>query len=455
MRKMKKWLMVLVATSMVVTSLAGCSAGKKDAAGAADDSTTTEATDKKEATGEQVEVSFSWWGNDDRHAATQAMIDKFEETHPNIKVKGEPSGFGDLDQVFTTRFAGDTLADITTLLYNWVPQFGLNGGFYDLGTIESLDLSTYDEEFLKYGQVDGQQVAVPYGSNTIVMYLNKSAFERVGVDIETLVTWDDYAEAAKSLPEGSFCLVSPTWRFPATVWLQQKTGLSEFDDKGNMNYTEQDYLDAMTWYKEMADARVFVSRQDYLENVGSEPISVANNAKWLNGEYLGGIGWNAGITSDYEALKEVGDELVIVNYPIAEGGTDVNLLSKPSLLYALPASEKHPEEVGTFLNYYLNDKEANEILGLVRGIPASTAAVEALEESGQLTGFMKEAYDYAAAAKKINQTPFYEDGELIRIYTAEMEAVELGRTDLETAAKNVYDQTKVQAEKLAKDFKLQ
>lgn len=423
----------------------GCNAGRKDG-GAGSGSSTSEG---------QVEISFSWWGNDDRHAATQEMIEQFEAKYPDIKVKGEPSGFGDLDQVFTTRYAGDTLADVTTVLYNWVPQFGQNDGFYDLSTIDSLDLSTYDEEFLKYGQVDGKQVAVPYGSNTIVMYLNKSAFERHGVDISTLKTWDDYAEVGRTLPEGTFCIVSPTWRFPVTVWLQQKTGLPEFDEKGNMNYTEQDYLDAMTWYTEMTEANVFVSRKDYLENVGTEPVSVANNAKWLEGQYMGGIGWNAGITSDYDALVEVGDELVIVDYPIAEGATDVNLLSKPSLLFVVPTSEKHPEEVGTFLNEFLNGKEANETLGLVRGIPASTSAVEALEESGQLTGFMKEGYDYAVAAKKINQTPFYEDGELTNIYTMEIEAVELGRTDLATAASNVYEQTKVQAEKLAKDFKLQ
>jgi len=451
---------------MLVATVTGCNAGRKDAAtdNSANASATTEAGEEvgeetgeevAAATGEQVEISFSWWGNDDRHAVTQEMIENFEENNPNIKVKGEPSGFGDLDQVFTTRYAGDTLADVTTVLYNWVPQFGLNDGFYDLGTIESLDLSTYDEEFLKYGQVEGKQVAVPYGSNTIIMYLNKSAFERLGVDISTLVTWNDYAEVARELPEGSFCLVSPTWRFPVTVWLQQVTGKAEFDELGNMNYTEEDYLAAMTWYMEMAEAGVFVSRKDYLENVGSEPVSVATNPKWLEGQYMGGIGWNGGITSDYEALNEVGDELVIVDYPIADGATDVNLLSKPSMLFIVPTSEQHPEEVGTFLNDFLNGEEANKILGLSRGIPASEAAVQALTDDGQLAGFMKEGYDYAVAAKKINQTPFYEDGELTNIYTTEIEAVELGRIDLETAAKNVYEQTKVQAEKLAKDFKLQ
>lgn len=60
------------------------------------------------------------------------MIAYFEEEYPEIAVKGEPSGFGDLDQAFTTRYAGNTLADITTLLYNWVPQFGQNDGFITL-----------------------------------------------------------------------------------------------------------------------------------------------------------------------------------------------------------------------------------------------------------------------------------------------------------------------------------
>jgi len=249
-------------------------------------------------------------------------------------------------------------------------------------------------------------------------------------------------------------IASPTWRVPVTVWLQQKTGKTEFNAKGDLNWSEQDYLDGMTWYKKMADARVFVSRKDYLENVGTEPVSLATNKKWLNGEYGGGIGWNAGITSDYQSLKAIGSELVIVDYPIAEGGKKVNLLSKPSMLFGVKKNEKNPEQVGTFLNDFLNGEKANEILGLSRGIPASSSAVKSLTKSGKLTGFMKDGYDYGQKAVKMNETPFYEDGSLTTIYTTEIEAVELGKTDLITAAKNVFTKTKDQAAKLAKDYKL-
>ncbi len=76
----------------------------------------------------------------------------------------------------------------------------------------------------------------------------------------------------RSYQKGPLCRI-PNLAFSGNHLVATKTGTSEFDEQGNMNWTEQDYLEAMTWYKEMADAGVFVSRQDYLENVGSEPVS--------------------------------------------------------------------------------------------------------------------------------------------------------------------------------------
>ena len=37
----------------------------------------------------KVHLRFSWWGSDERHAMTQELIDKFEESHPDIKIDGE------------------------------------------------------------------------------------------------------------------------------------------------------------------------------------------------------------------------------------------------------------------------------------------------------------------------------------------------------------------------------
>src|SRR5690606_26206383 len=44
-----------------------------------------------EYTGGPAEIRFGWWGNDDRAARTQAVIDLFEAAYPDISVVGEPN----------------------------------------------------------------------------------------------------------------------------------------------------------------------------------------------------------------------------------------------------------------------------------------------------------------------------------------------------------------------------
>lgn len=102
-----------------------------------------------------------------------------------------------------------------------------------------------------------------------------------------------------------------------------------------MNWIEQDYFEVMIWYKEMVDVGVFVLRQDYLENVGLELVLLVMNKKWIEGQYVGGIDWNVGIVLNYEVLKEIGDEMVIVDYLIVEGGMEVNLMLKFFLLFVV------------------------------------------------------------------------------------------------------------------------
>ncbi|MDR0886376.1 MAG: ABC transporter substrate-binding protein [Clostridiales Family XIII bacterium] len=439
MKNMKKVIVALLALTMVGSLMVGCGAKK--------------GSDSGSEKGGKAEIRFSWWGNDDRHKATQDMIDNFEAENPDITVKGEPSGFGDLEQKITTQIAGGTEADVMTLLYDWIPKFSSDGtGFYDLSKIEDLDLSTYDPEFLKFGQSNGIQNAVPLGKNVTGIYLNKSAFDRVGAEIPT--TWDEYKEAAKKFPDGTFLVVCPTPRFAATLYLNQKTGLPEFDEKGELNYSEADYLEAMTWYKDLVDAKVFCSRQDYLENVGTEPVSIAQNKKFIEGGYVGVMEWTGGIASNEATLKEAGDELIVAPLPVIDGAKGAYTIAKPTMLLGIKKSEKNPEAAGKFLNDFCNGTKANEILGVTRGIPESTDAVAAVEAKGLITGAVKAGYEFAKEAEVINETPFYENGTLTAIYSQQMENVELGQSDLKTAAKELYNQTKDEAANLAVSYKL-
>jgi len=437
----KQVVTVVLVTVTAATALAGCGQST---------SNQNAGTGTSAAASENANIAFSWWGNDDRHKATQEAIKLFEEKNPGIKVEGQPSGFGSLDEQFATRYVGGTEADVMTLQYSWVAQYSPAGeGFYDLANVADIvDLSQFDEEFLKFGQIDGKQQAVPLGKNVLCFMVNKSAYERVGLEVPA--TWDEYREAAKVFPEGTYLLVSPTFRFAATYYLQQMTGKTEFDDAGNMNYTEEDYKNAMIWFKDLADAGVWCSRKDYLENVGTEPVSVAQNAKYINGGYVGVFEWTGGIASNAQTLKDNGDELVIAPMPIIEGAKFAGSIAKPTMLLGISRNSKAPRAAAQFLQFFLNDPEGVKVLGTSRGVPASQAAVAALTADGQIEGAVKAGYEFGAAAPVLNQTTFYENGAFNNIYMQQYERYELGQASVEAAAHEIFEQTKAQAAKLAK-----
>lgn len=432
----------VLAASMAVTGCGGSKTADTGAAGT-EKPVTAEAADKGKS-GEAVELNFSWWGNDDRHQATQNAIDAFNTAHAGaIKVTGEPSGFGNLEETFATRYAGGTAADIMTVNYPWLFQYSPDGeGFYDLDQVKDIiDLSQYDTGFLEFGRTGGKMQAIPYGQNTLGFYVNKSAYDRAGIT-ELPKTFEEYKEAAKIITKdnpNAYLFVSPTFRFAAVYYLQQKTGKGEFADDLSMNYTVDDYKEAMLWFKDLADAHVFCSRKDYIENVGNDPVSIAQNAKYINGGYLGALEWTGGIASNAKTLEDKGDELAVAPLPVIEGAVFKGTMAKPSLLFAISKDSKNPKEAAEFLQYILNDPEGTKLMGSTRGMVASKAAKASLEAEGQISGAVKQAYDFTDEAEVINNSPIFENATFTNAYESNYEKFEFGKSTAEEAAQAVFD----------------
>ena len=460
---MKKWskagivCAAVLAASMAMTACGGKTAetGNTGEAGSTGAAGTEKAADVKtpeasKASGETAKLSFSWWGNDDRHQATQNAIDAFNAAHAGaIEVTGEPSGFGNLEETFATRYAGGTAADVMTVNYPWVIQYSPNGeGFYDLDQVKDIfDFSQYDEGFLEFGKTGGKMQAVPYGQNTLGLYVNKSAFDRAGIT-ELPTTFEEYKKAAEIFTQqdpNAYMIVSPTFRFAAVYYLQQKTGKGEFAEDLSMNYTVDDY-------KDLADAHVFCSRKDYIENVGNEPVSIAQNAKYINGGYAGVLEWTGGIASNAKTLEDKGDELVVAPLPVIDGAVFEGTMAKPSLLFAISRDSKNPKEAAEFLQYILNDPEGTKLMGSTRGMVASRAAKASLEADGQITGAVKQAYDFTDAAKVINNSPIFENAIFTNSYESNYEKFEFGKSTAEEAAQAIFDATSEQVAKLKQDY---
>ena len=87
MKKIGKVLGFVGVTLMATSLLTACGSSKDGASGEKDG---------------KVTLRISWWGNDDRHKATNEAIKKFQEKYPDIKVKAEYSGWDGIVEKMAT-----------------------------------------------------------------------------------------------------------------------------------------------------------------------------------------------------------------------------------------------------------------------------------------------------------------------------------------------------------------
>lgn len=153
---------------------------------------------KKSNNSEEVTVRFSYWDNFD-----QAILDKFEEENPNIKIELVQYPDGEYSQKINTMLIGKTAPDVIIAFETDLPRFAREG------LIENLDeyisnSSLKDAEFIEAVDeltqlVDGNY-GFPWSYAGEFMYYNKDIFDSVELDYpDETWTWEDYADAAKKL----------------------------------------------------------------------------------------------------------------------------------------------------------------------------------------------------------------------------------------------------------------
>lgn len=132
------------------------------------------------------------------------MIQLFEASHPNIKVKVETAPF---DQYFTklqTLVAGGTAPDVFELNYENFVTYADKGLLLDLSPMMKADTTlnpdVYSERANSAFSYNGMQLGLPATFSTVVLYYNKDLFDKAGVAYPTNDwTWADAVEAAQEL----------------------------------------------------------------------------------------------------------------------------------------------------------------------------------------------------------------------------------------------------------------
>ncbi|GAA2847184.1 ABC transporter substrate-binding protein [Nonomuraea rubra] len=322
-----------------------------------------------------VELRFGWWGNNDRAAATQRVIDAFQKQNPGIKVKGSYTDFNSYFDRLATEVAGGRAPDVITLGGAYPREYGDRGALLDLAKT-GLDTGRIGAAALDNGKFGGVQYGVPTGVNAIAVVVNEAVFDKAGVPLpdEDTWTWDDFTrlagDLAAKLPEGTFALADPTRTDMLDAYSRQR-GEALYTADGKVGIGEQTLTDWWTMTLGLMKAGATPPASQTAELI-TQPAP--EQSLMGRGQAAMQFDWSNQLTA---LSKAAGRPLRLMRVP--GESTRPGMWLQASQIYSINARSEHPQEAAKLVDFLVNSPEAGKIILADRGIPANSDVRAAIQ----------------------------------------------------------------------------
>ncbi|WP_157248191.1 ABC transporter substrate-binding protein [Nonomuraea typhae] len=171
---------------------------------------------KQQASG-PVELTI-WHGQEDASAKSiEKLVARFNQSHPDIKVKTESGGVtadGMLPKI-TAALTSDAYPDIAYLYGSWAPNIARNPKTADLTEIVKDPAVKWDDFWASEREavtINGKVVGFPAIVDNMVVLYNKKVLQKAGVKPPGPDwTWDDFRAMAKQATDAKAGVFGATW----------------------------------------------------------------------------------------------------------------------------------------------------------------------------------------------------------------------------------------------------
>ncbi len=393
--------------------------------------------------GSKTVLRMAWWGSQTRHDMTVKVIEMYEAAHPDIDIQYE---FYDSDGYFAklnTLVASNTVWDIFQVGGNFPTYLDKIVPLDDYIADKTVDISDIEESFLATTKYQDKQLALSSGVNTYGIAYDPALLKEAGVpEPKENWTWDDFSDACLKIHDALGIYGFSNSNKLNDFIMGASMGIAQEDYKLNFFALSNDKLgfddpsmltDYMTMRKELVDAGAY-----------PDPGAMAE-IKDIEGDYLvtgeAAMSWVA--SNQLTAMaKAAGREIKIAPVPRKTQDGPSGAAVQSSQMLCISKDSKAPEEAAKFINYFVNDLEANKILNGERGVPINTTIRESFSKDA--TGVQKEMYDFLSLigsfkTGEINLISPPETDEIRDQYCLLLEQVIYGEKTPEEASKEIYD----------------
>ena len=384
---MKKLLVTGVLASTALFLLGGCgsSSAKSNAA----------SSSEKTSDGKKTIDFWSFWGSGARKEVIEE-IDEYNQSQDKIQVNYKYQPWGDIWTKSLSAITAGNAPDVIVQDINSVAQRA--------EAQQATNLSKYvDEETSKdfYPQLwdtveyKGDPYAIPFNTDTQVIFYNKKLFKEAGIAEKDLpTTWDELEKNAHQLDKKDkkeFTRIGfyPLWNLGADVWaLNADNGTSWFDQDDKIKIDTKNKVEALEWI------------QDWQDYYGKDTINKleAEFGSGVSDPFISGlVAMRAQNINYYSSLMENAPEdfdFGVIPLPEKEKGSG-HWSWGGGFVLEVPYGAKDPEASYDFIKY-LSSPEVQEKFGEKSfDIMASKTANENLVKNEQLSDKGRMIYQMA------------------------------------------------------------
>ncbi|GAW50936.1 MULTISPECIES: ABC transporter substrate-binding protein [unclassified Nocardioides] len=363
----------------------------------------------------------------------EKVVERFEETHPGIKVKVElgPNNVDTVRGTLATQISsGSSTPDVYEGDVMWPAQFAEENLALNLSDhIDGDFFDTFQPALAAQGQVDGNQYMTPWFTEAGYLYYRKDLLEEAGLPVPK--TWEELAETAAKIQASGKAKYGYVFQGATTEeltcnWVEYLTdagGQVVNDDytEGTMNTPAG--VKALSFMRSLIDTGVTPKAVTTFQSAESLSAFDAGDAVFMRN-----WGYAYAITQDKDSSDVVG-KVGMAPLPTFEGseGPGASVVGGGNL-YINPNTD-HLEESLEFLQW-LGSDEAQKIMATVGEVLPVTTAVADDPEIQQVNEPMSVLPDLRLASRQV-ATPKY-PGITQAVYRAVNSAL-AGGTSIEEA----------------------
>ncbi len=321
-------------------------------------------------------LTILWWGSQTRHDLTIKMIEKFEEKYPDIDLVIDYSDWDGYWTKLSAQVAGGQTPDIMQMDYAYLAQYASNKVLAELDSFIAsgeLDVSDVSDSILTSGQIDGVTYALSTGTNAPVLLYRRDLVEAAGVELPMNATMSEYVAVSKAVYENSGMRDTFVTDCSADLlrFRLRSYGLNLYnDDATALGFDDPKYL------VDMWQLALDAQNEGWGMVPGESSAATAFDSMVVDA-------WSRYQNSnELQAYRDAtGLDISMVTIPDVDDATASATYLKPSMFWCVAEQSEHKDAAIKFINFFTNDPDCFDIVGVDRAIPISAKMREHIAPS--------------------------------------------------------------------------